>query len=680
MAKAWKEVAQSEQFIALSPEQKQQAQEQYFNQVVAPQVGDNVDAARKQFFSAYDYSQPSQQQPEQPTQQAQQVQQEVEPQQDQSWWSKAKNLVTGDDRMTPEMENLDEIGNAPELNSMSWSAFKTSLGLNTTSDEDKLKAVITQNIPGASFTTDSKGNTIVNLESGQYALNKPGLSGQDVIRGAMDLAAFTPAGRASSIGGAIGANALTEAAMQGAASSVGGGDIDLGDVALSGALGGASKAAENVIGAAYRAARGRPTGQAADATEFARSTGAPLMTSDVNPPSTFVGKAAQSAAEKVPFAGTGIPRAQQQEARKQIISDYAAKFGEYNPDDVYTSLQRQTNRVKQAAGASRQNIINQVSDSSLASNKAIDAIDAEIERLSRSPSGKELATADTATIQKLQDYKADIEADPTFANLERLRTQFRTDVKGERTVMPSRSESAINKIYSAMSDDMSETVKGTLGDKAAATWKKANSIYANEANKIKNTRLKNVLQRGELTPEVVNNMIYSNKPSEFKTLYGSLDVKGKRAARSALIGKAIEKAGDSPERFVNELNKMSGHLGVAFKGNDKKYLNGMQAYLNATRQASKAETMTPTGQQLFQIAIPASIATDAATTGGAGTAGAVAYGVLARAYESAPIRNALTRLNSIPKGSSRFEQQINSISRLLNLSSQTLRRGQETEQ
>lgn len=53
MAKAWKEVIASPQYQALPPDQKAAAQNQYFNDVVAPQAGAQADAARQQFFSAY---------------------------------------------------------------------------------------------------------------------------------------------------------------------------------------------------------------------------------------------------------------------------------------------------------------------------------------------------------------------------------------------------------------------------------------------------------------------------------------------------------------------------------------------------------------------------------------------------------------------------------------------------
>nr|WP_260466695.1 hypothetical protein [Atlantibacter subterranea] len=53
MAKAWKDVIASQQYQSLPPEGKAAAQSQYFNEVVAPKAGDQVEQARQQFFSAY---------------------------------------------------------------------------------------------------------------------------------------------------------------------------------------------------------------------------------------------------------------------------------------------------------------------------------------------------------------------------------------------------------------------------------------------------------------------------------------------------------------------------------------------------------------------------------------------------------------------------------------------------
>lgn len=52
--KAWKDVIASKEYQALSPEQKVEAQNQYFNEVVAPRVpSGEVEAARAQFFTQY---------------------------------------------------------------------------------------------------------------------------------------------------------------------------------------------------------------------------------------------------------------------------------------------------------------------------------------------------------------------------------------------------------------------------------------------------------------------------------------------------------------------------------------------------------------------------------------------------------------------------------------------------
>lgn len=72
MAKAWKDVIASQQYQALAPEQKAQAQEQYFNEVVAPQAGNDAEQAKQAFYAAYPpptTQQPAQQPQESPQQQ-----------------------------------------------------------------------------------------------------------------------------------------------------------------------------------------------------------------------------------------------------------------------------------------------------------------------------------------------------------------------------------------------------------------------------------------------------------------------------------------------------------------------------------------------------------------------------------------------------------------------------------
>jgi hypothetical protein len=76
MAKAWKDVISTQQYQSLNPEQKSQAQEQYFNEVVAPQAGSDTEKAKQAFYSAYPSPAPQQTQ-RQPTQPEQSMMQQV---------------------------------------------------------------------------------------------------------------------------------------------------------------------------------------------------------------------------------------------------------------------------------------------------------------------------------------------------------------------------------------------------------------------------------------------------------------------------------------------------------------------------------------------------------------------------------------------------------------------------
>ncbi|EYI98086.1 ATP-binding cassette domain-containing protein, partial [Salmonella enterica] len=66
-------------------------------------------------------------------------------------------------------------------------------------------------------------------------------------------------------------------------------------------------------------------------------------------------------------------------------------------------------------------------------------------------------------------------------------------------------------------------------------------------------------------------------------------------------------------------------------------------YLQSTQQAAKAAVTTPTGQQTIPFIIGYGTAMNPATTGAA-----VSYGLLTRAYESEPFRNAMLRMANTP--------------------------------
>ncbi|HCT4028980.1 TPA: lytic transglycosylase domain-containing protein [Salmonella enterica subsp. enterica serovar Stanley] len=430
------------------------------------------------------------------------------------------------------------------------------------------------------------------------------------------------------------------------------------------ALGGAINQLGRSAGAAYRGIRGTIAPEAQQAIQFANAADVPLHTTDVLQPNSRVGRMAQTTAENIPFAGTSTMRANQQEARSQLVDEFASRFGEYDPSIVVGSLKAKTSGIKRAAGNRLEQVQSAMAGVNIQPSKAIQQIDTEIASLQKL--GK---VADNDTISKLQAYRDELTRNagasgPVAMDLQQLsglRSQFRQDVKGERTVLPNRSDAAIQRIYNAMTSDIDSAIGQNLGNDTLRRYKQANAIYADEANKLQNTRLKNVIMKGDLTPEVVNNMLFSKNKSEVQNLYRSVGQVGRAQMRNGIIGKAMEKSGGSPDQFLRQVNLMSNQTGIAFKGRDAAYLKGIKNYLEATKRAGQAGVTTPTGQQTIPFILGIGTVTNPALVGVGG-----GYGLLARMYESEPARNAMLRLANTPRGSTAFEKALSDVERIVN--------------
>ncbi|ELY2630652.1 lytic transglycosylase domain-containing protein [Cronobacter sakazakii] len=638
MAKAWKDVIASEQYQALAPDQKAQAQEQYFNEVVAPQAGDQAEQARQAFYAAYPMPLVSNQQPSQPA-----SQEVVQPQQQGGIMSDLGNGLAETGRGL--LQAGINVANIPaELtdavtSAAAWAGNMLGIGDGTYQPAPR---VTTQGLE-QDFGLQPGTLTPQTTEGRIFAEALPYLTPVGIERAAT--AAPTLAGRIAEGGSrllaenAIGSLAANSDKNDAAALAT---DLGLG-VGLGAAANGVVKAA----GAGYRALTGSMAPEAAQAIRFAEQNNVPLTTTDVIPPTSRVGRAAQTTAENIPFVGTSGMRAAQQESRSQLVQNFANKFGEYNPAEVVNSLKAKTSGIKQAAGRRLEQVQSAMSGVSIQPSRAIQQIDDEVARLQKLG-----GVADTDTISKLQAYRDELaKGNVDLEQLSNLRSQFRMDVKGERPVMPTRSDAAVQRVYRAMTGDIESAIGQSLGNDVLRRYRQANAVYADEAAKLQNTRLKNVLMKGDLTPEVVNNMLFSKNKSEIQSLYNSVGQAGRVQMRNGIIGKAMEKSGGSPDQFLRQLNIMSNQTGIAFKGEDAAYIRGLKNYLESTKQAARAGVSTPTGQQ----AVPLIMGFGAAANPTAAAAG-VSYGLIARMYESKAVRNAMLRLANTPRGSSAFEK------------------------
>ncbi|EDQ2664300.1 lytic transglycosylase domain-containing protein [Salmonella enterica subsp. enterica] len=652
MAKAWKDVIASQQYQALAPEQKAQAQEQYFNEVVAPQAGNDAEKAKQAFYAAY--PPPTTQQP------AQQPQELAQPQQQGGFMSELGNAAAETGRGL--LQAGVNLANIPAsmadavASAGAWAGQKLGIGDGTYQPAPRVTtqgleqdfglqqgALTPQTTEGKIFSEALPYLTPVGAE--RIATQAPSIAGR-VAQGASRLLAENAIGSLAANSERDNPEALA---------------TDLGTGVV---LGGAINQLGRAVGAAYRGIRGTIAPEAQQAIQFANAADVPLHTTDVLQPNSRVGRMAQTTAENIPFAGTSTMRANQQEARSQLVDEFASRFGEYDPSIVVGSLKAKSSGIRRAAGNRLEQVQNSMAGVNIQPSKAIQQIDTEIASLQKL--GK---VADNDTISKLQAYRDELTRNagasgPMAMDLQQLsglRSQFRQDVKGERTVLPNRSNAAIQRIYNAMTSDIDSAIGQNLGNDTLRRYKQANAIYADEANKLQNTRLKNAIMKGDLTPEVVNNMLFSKNKSEIQNLYRSVGQTGRAQMRNGIIGKAMEKSGGSPDQFLRQVNLMSNQTGIAFKGRDAAYLKGMKNYLESTKRAGQAGVTTPTGQQTIPFILGIGTVTNPALVGVSG-----GYGLLARMYESEPARNALLRLANTPRGSTAFEKALSDGERIVN--------------
>lgn len=710
MAKAWKDVIASPQYQALAPEQKAQAQEQYFNEVVAPQAGENAEQAKQAFYSAYPrgllekgnidiHNRPVVKNSDGSISTVRSMSTNIDGRE------VLIPTVSDDGRIMSDDEAIDNFMRTGKHLGMfdnpdDATAYAESLH-NQQADEylpRKNQATqqpvqqSTQAAPqqqkeepslmqqagdwltggqSAGQIAEQAGRGLVNipfdvLQGGASLINaiSQGLGGPKVLDDVyrpVDRPTDPYAQAGETIGGYLVPGVGTAGSM--AIGSLAEAANQKGDFAQNAAKNaGVNLAAQGVLSAAAKgigrgitAVRGEISPADQQLLKRAAAADVPVMTSDVVPPKTKLGNQLQGYSEGV-IAGTGPMRAAQQDARTKLVNRFTEKYGDYDPSVVVDSLKSGVAREKSLAKSKLNNLSGRMVAKPVDTSGAIRAIDGAVNEL-----GKLKGVSDTQTISALNDYKNAIQeitnGDDAFELLDKLRTQFRIDVKGDRTVLPSMSQTMVDRVYNSLTNSLSKSIAKGLSPKDASAWRAGKADYAKMATHATQTRLKNVLNKGDLTPEAVNTIVYGQYGSDIARLYGKLDQKGKDMLRAAYISKIADKVGDSPQKMMTELGKLRKQAnGQVFKtvfgGKNGKEIEGMLSILDATKRASEANVVTKTGMTLA----PLVRVIGNLKTGGALLAGETGIGLMSRVYEGPMARNALLRLANTKAGTPAYER------------------------
>lgn len=402
--------------------------------------------------------------------------------------------------------------------------------------------------------------------------------------------------------------------------------------------------------------------------------GVRVMTSDVRPPRTFVGKSVQSLGERVPILGTGGGRAAQQTERVEAVRNLAREYGAATGDDLTApALTDVMDDFARTRGAEVSNFartktaIIEGLQGPVAVPNTTRALDAQIAKFSKvdTPAARTL-------VSKLEGWKQallvpgrteatgllDASANPIvrtiapqgkgLSTIDLIRAEMGQAFKDPSLAsIKDAGEKAMQSIYGPMKSDMGAFIKTVGGPDKLAQWNKSNAMLSGMADELSVTTLRGVLRSGKGTPEDVAKILFSNKPSLVRRLYNNTSSEGRMKAQAAILQRAIEKSGGmeatSPEKFVTQVGALGKSIGVFFPEQDMARIDGLTRLLKSTARAGQAGVMTNSGQQAVPFLVGGAAVSHPWLVGGGA--------LLARAYESAPVRNALLKLGRAPAGS-----------------------------
>lgn len=394
--------------------------------------------------------------------------------------------------------------------------------------------------------------------------------------------------------------------------------------------------------------------------EEAEQLGQRVATTDVFRPKTKAGKLMERAAEST-IGPAQFYRSGQQAKRYQMVKNLANEYG-YDPtvkylDKVYGDLSQTWKDKLDKFSDNKIEVINRLDTKGVVPmNRTISKIDEEIKLLKKKSKSGEY----NDLITEFENFKTDISGE-SLSIIEDARERLGKKLAKDPNLahLKDKGEKIAGKIYGTLNDEMGNFIQSQGGRPDFLKWKVANKQLQklNEHRRFKT--LRRVLADGDQNPEVVKDLLLSDKPSNVKILYRNLSPQGRQRARQALLHEAFKKAGGyeefTPDKFKNALKNLKERTGVIFSGDDGKVIEGIYKALKLTEKAGEGVAAPLTGVSNLPYVTSILGGTIGYGSGMGTLAGAVALplslSTATRIYNSKPIRNALLKLAYMPKGS-----------------------------
>lgn len=425
-------------------------------------------------------------------------------------------------------------------------------------------------------------------------------------------------------------------------------------------------AALELIGAKVGSARKLSELQKADVEKLKREVtedirakekqfGIPLMTSDVFTPETRLQRFMQEQGEII----TSGKRNEQQQKRlksvENLLGVYSVSDSARFEPEIIGSLKNSVDTFKRKMGEQYDNSsakLDELGDFELTETKKL-----ADEIIKREETKGTLA--DTALIKQMQNLQDS--PDMPFLLVKDIRSKIGADMQAiERgaPVQGSNDLAKLKRIYSTISKDMG-TFAFNTDENLAKLWKEADAEYSAFTSMAKDkSAFKNAVKKGEATPEIVNNLLFSNKLSDVKFLANNLDEAGKSAAKGQVLQRVLQKSTNNtsgeinPNAFARELRKNRNQVSSMFNKQERQAIEDLRSILVQTGRAQEASAAAPTGRQLLLPFLGA--ASIGALGGDAASIGAIMPTITQAVIETPAIRNLLVKRKAAKTARERF--------------------------
>ncbi len=577
--------------------------------------------------------------------------------------------ISGEDRSTKNLEELPTIIEGGFLNGENpLKVAKIAALTLVTNDQNELANIIKKTFPSVrvQYDKDAKGNiypVLVNPSNGQTAIiDRPGVDAMNLAQFGGQAAAFA--------GGATGGllkTAATEAGKEAVLQGVqaaSGGDFDTGDVVAAGGIGAGMQGLGDLAGFAYRSTMGKGDEAVEGILSASKEFNVPVMTSDIYNPKNWFERGAQITSEWLPVVGTGSVRHSQQQAREQALEDFVGMYRGGTYEEVVQEIGAKSKELRNAASAVY-NKVNPYLDQ-LSQGNGVPMGNAS---KAMNDLGEYLTTpgldVDDTVLNMADDFDALMTGTPqSFQVLKDNISSWHeklNSIDPNSRALPSKIKARFDNVLRAARKDRDDFAANNLNASDFSSLKEADKAWGETVSDMGTSKLKAILDKGEATPEVVRNMMFSRNKSDIDRLYKSLTPKGRDAARATFITQiaddlAKQQKGLSPTSLGSQLNKYQDGIDALFKGKKKEEIEGFMNLMNVTKRAQEVERGS--GSQTFERLAGIGMA-GTALSGAIPASSFAAYaslGGISRLFESPKVRNILIKARTMKPGSDGMQE------------------------